>query len=125
MKLLIDTTDQQKLRLEIADDNGRRLAKTAVPAFRKQGEKLLPSLERLLKKKGWQLEAIKAISVVNGQGSFSSLRIGIATANALAFVLGVSVVDDQGRCLKSQGLSVVEPSYTAEPNIGKIKPVDK
>jgi len=124
MKLLIDTTDTDKLRLEVSDDKGKRLVKTTVSAFRKQGEKLLPSLDRLLKRKSWQLSDIKAITVVNGQGSFSGLRIGIATANALAYILGVSVVDDQGNCLKTDDLNIVEPYYTAEPNIGGNKPVD-
>ncbi len=50
--------------------------------------------------------------------SFTSLRIGIAAANALAFAWGIKVEDEQGRFKKSNGLQIVEPIYDREANIG-------
>lgn len=130
MKLIIDTTDNLHIRLSLIDVDGRTVAKSKVTAFRRQGEKLLPALEKLLAKHSLTLAAIREIEAVNGAGSFSGLRIGVATANALAFALGIPTHDQSGQSLSKEGVSVIEPNYTAEANIGQRpagskEPVDK
>lgn len=71
-------------------------------------EQLLPMVEALLKNTGSQIEQIDRFVVTSGPGSFTGLRIGIATANALAQahhkeVLGLSTLDalaENGRHFK-------------------------
>lgn len=60
-------------------------------------QKLLPAVDMLLKSLGKSLEDIKLIGVAVGPGSFTGLRIGIATAKGLAYgkkipVVGVSTL---------------------------------
>ena len=116
MKLTIDTTNNEYLVLSLADSHQNLSLK--VPAERRQSEKLLPSLEKFLAKQGLNLKSLTSIAVVNGQGTFSSLRIGIVTANALAYALGLPVSDTDGQSLEKNGIQMVAPRYNAEANIG-------
>ena len=125
MKLIIDTTDNTHVRLALVDKSGKLLAKSSAPAFRQQGEKLLPALAKLLAKHNLTLKAISSIEVANGTGSFSSLRIGVATAKGLGLALNVPVADQEGKHLLKEGIQVVNAAYTGEANIGPLRPVDK
>ncbi len=102
-----------------------------------QSEKLLPAIEKLLKKKKNSLKKIKGIIVVSGPGGFTSLRIGLATANTIGYAHKISVVGvklpegDNCNCRLQEGMikegikllkkakkfKVVMPFYGQEPNI--------
>lgn len=55
-------------------------------------EKLLQQIDLLLDEAGWNLEDLELLAVVTGPGSFTGLRIGIATVKGLAQVLNKPVV---------------------------------
>ncbi len=55
-------------------------------------ERLLPAVDTLLARHGVSTGQLERIAVVNAPGSFTSLRIGIATANALAYATGCDLV---------------------------------
>lgn len=91
-----------------------------------QGEKLLPALETFLKAQKVKLGDLEKIVVASRGGSFTSLRIGVITANALAYALKIPVEPEEktGRKNKKFGrYSIVEPDYNREPNIGAPKSV--
>jgi tRNA threonylcarbamoyladenosine biosynthesis protein TsaB len=48
-------------------------------------ETLLPAIDTLLGRAGVEIQALEAFAVSIGPGSFTSLRVGIATAKGLAF----------------------------------------
>lgn len=54
--------------------------------------RLIPAIEGLLSVTGWPPEELEAIAVGIGPGSFTGLRIGLATAKGLALALGRPVV---------------------------------
>ncbi len=60
------------------------------PEDRKDVENLVPRLQELLDNAGATKEELTAIVVVKGPGSFTSLRTGVAFANALAEGLGAT-----------------------------------
>jgi tRNA threonylcarbamoyladenosine biosynthesis protein TsaB len=54
--------------------------------------RLLPGVEVMLKTTGGDLAEVEAIAVSQGPGNFTGLRIGLATAKALAWAVGCPLV---------------------------------
>jgi len=126
MTLYINTT--QSHNIEIAIKKGDKiLAKKKFSAKFRQAEKLLPEIKKILDKSMLKLSDIGKIQVVNkgtDKTSFTALRIGVVTANALGYALGVPVIGSQkspacrrGREVGSRKFNIVEPIYNKEPNI--------
>jgi tRNA threonylcarbamoyladenosine biosynthesis protein TsaB len=61
------------------------LAEVEAPAQRSAAETLLPSVDAALREAGVPLAAVEAFAVSVGPGSFTGLRIGVATIKGLAF----------------------------------------
>ncbi len=145
MILYLDTTERDSFTLAWVTRQGIEYQKT-VPSVRAHAEKLLKAINTLLNPSPSQGEVglpasggvrvggvkkIKGIAVVKGPGSFTSLRIGIATANALGFALGVPVLGlskpltgtkaEIGKLLKSlssgKKMTFVLPKYGRAPYI--------
>lgn len=66
---------------------GKLLGEITWKGKRDETEKLLKTIERLLKKTRLSWKKLTGVVVVSGPGPFSALRIGVATANTLAFSL--------------------------------------
>lgn len=81
-ELAIDTATEV-LALALGDGEGV-LAETSVDAGRSHLEILLPAAHELLGSAGMTIGDLTAIVVGTGPGTFSGLRVGIATARALA-----------------------------------------
>jgi len=64
---------------------GTILEEVRAPADAPAAETLLPALDQLLRGAGVGIEAVEAWAVSVGPGSFTGLRIGIATLKGLAF----------------------------------------
>jgi tRNA threonylcarbamoyladenosine biosynthesis protein TsaB len=62
-----------------------------IEAGRRHGETLAPALEALTALAGCPLSAVDLVAVDAGPGLFTGLRVGVATAKALAAALGVPV----------------------------------
>ncbi|MFH1413162.1 MAG: hypothetical protein ABIG10_04045 [bacterium] len=112
MELFIDTTDKDNMILKI-EDNGFKIKKS-IKVNRNQAEKLLPELNKLLLKHKLKLSDVSKIVVENNKGSFTSLRIGIATANALAYALQIPVEDINGKSISKKHIKLVRPEYEKE-----------
>ena len=128
MYLYLNTTERDSFAIALIAGE-RVIKKRTIQSFRKHSEKLLKSIAALLASGGYSLKDIKGIAAVKGPGSFTSLRIGIATANALAYglripVIGVSAEQELaglsklfGRRKSKRGISIVTPEYGREPDI--------
>jgi|GEM_PF-198918 len=160
MTLYINTIKNNSTEIEIGlrDKAGKWIVKKSVKARYQQAERLLPLIEKVLasasvkfnkdvlKKKKYEVRSkkleifnlIDSIKVVNRGGTFTSLRIGVATANALGYALGVPVfgVGENGKIAdavkkklkvtlpagrqeseKLKVFNIVAPEYDKEPNI--------
>ncbi|MCP3987093.1 MAG: tRNA (adenosine(37)-N6)-threonylcarbamoyltransferase complex dimerization subunit type 1 TsaB [bacterium] len=70
----------------------RVVAELSTEGARVHSERLLPGIDTVLKEAGLTLGDLDAIAVSTGPGSFTGLRIAIATAKGLAFGAGPPVV---------------------------------
>lgn len=126
MTLFINTASFDEIIITLFSDDGKKIKTKKFKAPRKQAEKLLPAVDKLIKDAGHSLSDLKKIQVVVTGGSFTSLRIGVVTANALAYALNISVeaVLATGEVLENQQAkkfatyNIVTPQYDREPNIG-------
>ena len=89
--LAIDTATTQVIVAAGAVD-GTPLGLTTWVAGRTHGEQLLPAIGRLHGEANLRRSRIRGVIVGTGPGAFTGLRVGIATAKALAHELGVPIV---------------------------------
>jgi tRNA threonylcarbamoyl adenosine modification protein YeaZ len=133
MYLYINTSSHKKIILALFDKTGKVLKFKNINAEYKQSEKLLTEIDKLIP----NLKNLKGILIITGPGSFTALRIGIATANTIAWslnipILGIEnkkdlpdaeIIDKNYKKLlnKDKFTKQVLPIYGREPNITKSK----
>ncbi len=86
MLLALDTSTAKGSLALMQDD--RVLAELALDAPGAYLQHLLPGVESLLAAAGRRLEEVTAMAVSQGPGNFTGLRLGLATAQGLAWALG-------------------------------------
>lgn len=87
--LVLDTADSQEITVGLIID-GRKDIQTKKVIFNKT-QIILPMVDKILKKHLLAPKDLSEIQINLGPGSFTGLRIGLAIANALSFVLKVPV----------------------------------
>ena len=92
MKLLcIDTTKQQAI-LALSNDGCNTYV--TIPDTKKHSEALLMELENFLCTNKLTIKDITHLGCVTGPGSFTGIRIGMATIKAFSFALNLPIVSD-------------------------------
>jgi tRNA threonylcarbamoyladenosine biosynthesis protein TsaB len=124
-------TDQPEAELWLIS-NGKMIDHYSWVAHRELSSSLMLKIEQLLKSNQTSKEYLSGIIVYTGPGSFTGLRIGVATANSIAYglnipVSGISSHDwsiDKLQSYKFQNSTFSEvtiPDYGAEAHITKPK----
>lgn len=88
--LTIDTTT--KITALSLAESGKLIAEGFLHTGKNHSERLIPMLDQLLQAADWKLGELELIAVVRGPGSFTGIRIGIATAQGLAQVLKIPLL---------------------------------
>lgn len=88
--IIIDSSGSEVIRvvLETADKKRFELKKSVSQA---KAQEVLPMIEELLLAHNVARNDVTAIRVNTGPGSYTGLRVGVAIANMLGMLLGVSV----------------------------------
>ncbi len=92
MKILALETSTLTGGIAIADDSRGLIAEVRVNVRIAHAERLMPSVEWLLKASGTGIHDIDAFAVSIGPGSFTGLRIGLSTVKGFSFATGKPVV---------------------------------
>lgn len=90
MKILAIDTTTKKASVSLKIDND--VYTKSVDNEITHSEKLLPLIDDVLKEKNIAINEIDKLAVVQGPGSFTGVRIGIATIKAIAKVIDKNIV---------------------------------
>lgn len=134
MILIINTAVEDKFNIALVNKVGVMLAQKKVNGKYVQAEKLLPTIVNLMKLYKIKKNDLTGVVVVKGPGGFTSIRIGVITANTLSFALNLPIIDFKlGEFTDMDNLAekavkkfknkvnqkLVIPFYGREPNITK------
>lgn len=109
MYLFVDTSDSHQTKIGLLNPEGGFQHQKVWEAQQNQSEELLAEIDGLLLLAEIKLRSIEKILVISGPGSYTGLRVGIATANALSLALDVPV------------LGVTKPDFeTGDYDLSKI-----
>ena len=109
--LLIDTATTRAV-IALGAPDGTLIEQRSWTAGYRHGEELLARIEGLLADRGVATAQLGAIAVGTGPGAFTGLRVGIATAKALAHALGLPIVG------VATGAALLDAAHVAAPDAG-------
>lgn len=89
--LLAIDTGTSRVIVAAGEPDGRTIRVLDWFAGHRHGERLLPGVERLLAETGVARADLRGIVVGTGPGAFTGLRVGLATAKALAHAMGLPI----------------------------------
>jgi len=88
--LCIDTAGQ--LGSVSLSENGKCIAVKYSDQQQEHASFLQPAIKLLMEEAGLQLSELDAVAVSNGPGSYTGLRVGLASAKGLCFVLDIPLI---------------------------------
>lgn len=92
MKLLAIDTTTEKIIIGLYND-GEKAYFVGENGSKRHNSELLTNINDILNQNGINVKNIDAFGVVVGPGSFTGIRIGVATINALAFATQKPIVE--------------------------------
>lgn len=140
MILIIDTTEDKSQIFLFK--NAKKYKHHIFQSHSHHSENLLKEIDSLLANQGAKTQDLKKIIVINGPGSFTGCRVGVATANALAFSLNVPIIQISKNEIAAKNFLTIEamikvlektknknaekdnlaqPFYKSEPHITRPK----
>lgn len=87
MRLFIDTSDNKKTVVSLGERT------TVHVSGVNRAQEVVKILDRILSSSLVRVNKISEVRVETGPGSFTGLKVGVAVANTIGFVLGVRVND--------------------------------
>ena len=81
----VDTTRDRLVA--VLSDEYKTYYKVSDEGNKKHTSKLLPVIDELLSENGFTLDDVAAFSAVTGPGSFTGIRVGVSTINALSICI--------------------------------------
>lgn len=87
--LILDTADNKKITVGLIIDGKEHIKTDKVTSNKTQI--ILPMIDKILKRHSLKPKDLSEIRINPGPGSFTGLRVGLAIANALSFVLKIPI----------------------------------
>ncbi len=73
-------------------EDGRRAGEAEIDTRLNHSARLLPVLDELLRRAGWEVSDLDGVGVGVGPGSFTGIRVGLAAGQGLALGAGIPLV---------------------------------
>ena len=108
--VFIDTSGIREARVTIIGPDGSVLGKCFMEG---KSQTVLPALEKVLADTHRTIDDIIAITVHTGPGSFTGVRVGVAVAKVLSFLLGIDV--NNGKPWKNIDILYEKDKFAASP----------
>ena len=90
-KLLAIETTEKRGSVVIALD-GKLLQYNELPNGQRSAQSLVPTIQAALKQVDWPIKSLDVVAVAIGPGSFTGLRVGLATARMLAYAVDAKLI---------------------------------
>lgn len=91
MKILALDSSNQALSVALVED-GHLQAETVLAVKKNHSISLMPTVDFLMSSVGWRPKDLDRIVVAQGPGSYTGLRVAVATAKTLAYALKIDLV---------------------------------
>ncbi|WP_105111118.1 tRNA (adenosine(37)-N6)-threonylcarbamoyltransferase complex dimerization subunit type 1 TsaB [Streptococcus suis] len=91
MKILALDSSNQALSVALVED-GRLLAEMLLAIKKNHSISLMPTVDFLVAQVGWTPKDLERIVVAQGPGSYTGLRVAVATAKTLAYTLQIDLI---------------------------------
>lgn len=91
MKILAFDSSNQALSVALVED-GCLQVETLLTVKKNHSISLMPVIDFLVEQVGWTPNSLDRIVVAQGPGSYTGLRVAVATAKTLAYALGIDLV---------------------------------
>jgi tRNA threonylcarbamoyladenosine biosynthesis protein TsaB len=102
--LALETTE--RIGTVAAMRDGNLLAELKLPSSQRSAQSLAPAMLDVLRQVQWRPGDVELVAVSQGPGSFTGLRVGIATAKVFAYSVGASIL----------GIDTLEAIVAASPD---------
>lgn len=119
--ILAVRTDAAAANLTLLDEQGKVISEYFEELNRQMAKELPGKISDLLAREGQGMGDLSGLIFYSGPGSFTGLRIGAATVNALAYGIGAPVVATRGDNWLSDGIARLQSGdtdQTALPHYG-------
>lgn len=111
MILVLDTATRRPI-VALAADDGSVLAQRTWESRHRHGEELLARLDEALAEAGGRKQDLSGVVVGTGPGSFTGLRIGLATAKTIAYALSIPIVGVSSTRALAQAAAKANPELS-------------
>ncbi len=91
MKILALDSSNQALAVALLEDD-RLVADFTLNVKKNHSISLMPAIDFLVAQAGWQPKDLERVVVAQGPGSYTGLRVAVATAKTLAYTLKIDLV---------------------------------
>lgn len=136
MILTIDTSLSNKTEIRLFDEDFKLLSKSEFLNHNNLSETLLSFIDKALSENKLNKNDLTALIAYHGPGSYTGLRIGITTANFIAYSLNIPILAFEGDINNQKDLkrliaqlkvqdkrfnNPIVPFYKSPPHITKNK----
>ncbi len=91
MRIVLFETSCDQTYVGLAE-HGRLIASWSHDPGRQHARDITPAYDRLLREAGWLPSSLDSIVVDIGPGSYTGLRVGVMTANSIAYLTNASLI---------------------------------